>query len=424
MRTRALLALTVLAAACSGGGAATTTTTPGPTTTVAPGTTVPATTPTTGVVAPPPLDRPLVVWVESEEIAAAVSERAAAFTAATGIEVTVEVWTAPEPTPPVDGGEGAAIPTDIRDALLADGGDGVDLYVGPHLWTRDLVRGGLAEPVHLDEAVPAVVAAALTMRDHTYGVPVAVDGVVQVRNRALMPSAPTAVEDVVCPDVDDCLLLPADGLVAVHHPFLAARGGYLYGADPVHGFADDDLGVGMEDAIAGAEIFAALLADGTVDAAPDLATVVAEFAAGTAALAWVPTASLPAVAASGMDVAVEPLPTIGGAPAVPLVSVLAAFVNPFGDAKSESAAFAGWLGDPTGSTLLAGAAGTAPVWGDNATDAQAAVLASIADGVPVPFVDAIDIALFEVADAFRRMYEGTTAASAMTGAEADIRSRS
>lgn len=423
MRIRVLLVFTLLAAACSGGGA-TTTTTAGTTTTVDPGPTIPATTPTTGVVTPPLPDGPLVVWVETGTLAAAVEERADAFTAATGIAVEVEVWAPPQPAPPADGGGGAEIPADLREDLVAEGGDGVDIYLGSHLWTRDLVENGLAEPVGLPDGLPAAAVTAVTMRDHAYAVPLAVDGVVQVRNRALMPEAPAAVEAITCPEVDDCLLLPADGLVAVHHPFLAALGGYLYGPDPVRGFADDDLGVGTEEAIAGAEIFAALVADGTIDRSADLDAVVERFVGGAAALAWVPTGSLPAMAASGMDLSIETLPTIGGAPAVPLVSVLAAYVNPFGDAKSEAVAFATWLGDASGSSLIAGAAGMTPVWGDNATDAQTTMLASIATGVPVPFVDAITVAIEETADAFRRMHEGTTAPSAMTGAEADIRTRS
>ena len=85
------------------------------------------------------------------------------------------------------------------------------------------------------------------------------------------------------------------------------------------------------------------------------------FAAGDAALLWVRASGLAAVEASGMDVAVESLPTIGGNPPVTAFRTLTAFVNARGSAKTEAVEFAThWLGDVNGSAAVALAAGNSP----------------------------------------------------------------
>ena len=412
-----LAALALVAAACSG-GSTTTTTTPGSTTTLDPGPTIATTTPTTAVVTIPVPTEPLVVWVENAALAAAVQERGNAYTAATGVAVEARVYQPPsEPLP-----EGEETPTDLLSALLLDGIDGAaDIYLGPHTWVLPLAEAGLAEPVSLAAELEDSIAGAVSPRGYPLGIPLAVNGVVQVRNRALMPEAPASVETIPCPAANRCLLLPADGDADIHYPFLVALGGYLFAADPIVGYDTNDLGVDSDEAIAGATILSTLITGDTVDPVVDEAAGIADFAAGDAALLWVRASGLAAVEASGMDVAVESLPTIGGNSPVTAFRALAAFVNPSGAAKSEAVEFAtGWLGDLNGSAVIALATGTAPVWPEAANDSMGVVHAAVAAGHPVPPVFDIDRIWLELTDAFRRIHAGTSAEDAMFGAGDDI----
>ncbi|MBI5157305.1 MAG: extracellular solute-binding protein [Acidimicrobiia bacterium] len=417
LASRVIVALSVLAIACSGGTSAPTTTT-GSATTVDPGPTIPITTPTTAVVAIPPTTDTLVVWVEDADLVAPVEERGTAYTAATGITVEVRVY-----APPAEALPEGPTATTLLSALVLDQVDGAaDLYLGPHTWAMTLAEAGRAEPVFLsDELAPSIVDS-VSPRGYPLAVPLAINGVVQVRNRALMPEAPESVETISCPESVQCLLLPADGDADVHYPFLVAVGGYLFGLDPAGGHDTDDLGISSEESIAGAIIFDTLLEAGTVDAAANEGAVIADFVAGNAALAWVHASGLAAIEASDLDVAVETLPTIGGNPAVTAFRTLAAYVNPFGEGKSEALDFAtNWLGDLNGSALVALAKGIAPVWSDAADPAMAAVVASAAAGHSLPIIDDIDRIWFEVSDAFRRIHIGTSPEDAMTGAVEDIR---
>lgn len=411
---RRVAILTLLVAACGGGSVLPTTSVPATNTTFAPGPTIVTTTPTTAVVTIPRPSGPLVVWVSDTTLAEAITGRGDAYTSATGIPVEVRVFTPP-------GGD--AGPATLLDALLDDGLDGpADIYVGPHTWVLALAEAGLAEPIPLADGMADSIVASVSPRGHPLAAPLVVDGIVQVRNRALLPEAPAAVESISCPDADNCLLLPADGDADLHYPFLVALGGYLFGPDPEVGWNIDDLGLGTDEAVAGVSIFADLLADGTIAAPADAAAAIADFAAGNAALLWVRASGLADVQAAGMDIAVELLPTIGGAAAVTSFRTLAAFVNPFGSAKSEAVAFVtDWLGDVNGSGAIALATGMAPVWTEAASSSATVVLESVATAHPLPIVDDIDRIWFELSDAFRRIHADTSVEDALFGAIGDIR---
>jgi maltose-binding protein MalE len=402
-----------MAAAC-GGDVLPTTTTAGTITTSPTGPTIVATTPTTAVITIPRPTAPLVVWVADPALGDAVMARGDAYTSETGVAVEVKVF-----TPAADGSG----PADLLTALLDDALEGpADIYLGPHTWVLPLAEAGLAEPIPLSDGLAESIVASVSPRGHPLAAPLAVDGVVQVRNRALLPEPPETVESIPCPDADSCLLLPADGDADLHYPFLVADGGYLFGPDPEVGYDTDDIGLGTDEAIAGVGIFAGLLADGTIAPVADAAAAIAEFAAGGAALAWIRASGLAAVQAGGMDIAIEPLPGIGGNPGITSFRTLAAYVNPFGAAKSEAVAFAvDWLGGVSGSGGIALATGMAPVWPEATTDTSAVVLESVAAGHPVPTVADIDRIWFELGDAFRRIHTGATVADALFGAIEDIR---
>ncbi len=404
------IALIALVLAACGGGVEldTTSTTAAPPTT--PGTTVVTTPPTSVVVTLPRSTTPLVVWVEDAALVTAIESRGEAYTAVTGVPVEVRTHT--------PSGEDDT----LLAALLAGTLEGAaDIYVGPHTWLDPLAEAGLAEPIPIDPDLGDSIERSVAPRGHALAAPLAVDGVVQARNRALMPEQPAAMEAIPCPDADRCLLLPADGDADLHYPFLVASGGYLFGPHPDLGYERDDVGVATDAAIGGVQVFAELLAVGTVDPVADAATAITEFATGSAALVWVRASGLAGVEASGMDVAIETLPSIAGNPAVTSFRVLAAFVNPFGAAKSEAVEFAAeWLADTAGSGAIALATGWAPVWPEVADSAAAVVLESVGSGHPMPPIADIDRVWFELSDAFRRIYLGTSVTDALFGAFDDI----
>ncbi len=204
--------VSLVLAACGGGVGLDTTTTTGATPTT-PATTVVTSPPTSAVVTVPRATTPLVVWVEDATLGAAIQARGEAYTAATGVPVEVRTF--------VPSGEGDT----LLAALLAGTLDGADIYVGPHTWLDPLAEAGLAEPIPVDPDLGDSIERAVAPRGHALAAPLAVDGVVQARNRALMPEKPATVEGIPCPDADRCLLLRADGDADLHYPFLVASGG-------------------------------------------------------------------------------------------------------------------------------------------------------------------------------------------------------
>jgi len=417
-RSILLVAMAVLGAACTPGATTTTTTSPPIVTTP----TTPATTPTTAVVDLPPAAGPLLVWVGSEALAEAVVAQADAYTAATGVEVfVITVFSEPDN----DRGFLDAL-LESPDTILVPGSEeppegfdrAPDIFIGPHTWLTELAEAGLAEPVDLPGGLPEGAVAAVTLRGFTIAVPVALDSVVQFRNPDLMPEAPGDLSDLQCPADLACLLMPGDGDPDIHYPFLVGVGGYLFGGDAEFGFAADDVGVDSSEAIASAAILQGLVEGGAVATAADRADARTRFAAGEAALIWDGAAAI-----GDLDSAViEPLPTISLNPPISVVRVTAAWVNPAGSFKTEAAEFAlQYLGGVEGSTAIAGALGLIPVWPDEATRTERRFIEAADTGHPVPYITEAVVAWEELAEAFARIHDGTSAGTALVDAADAIR---
>ena len=419
-RATLITLLAVLSAACRGGGAAPTTTTLAPDMQ----TTVPVTTPTTAVSQTPSAAGPIVVWVADEELADAVIARGDAYTAATGVEVfVVTIVSAPDderlfldeliageiPEPP-EGVDAPDIPASLRRTP--------DIVIGPHDWLPELAAAGLASPVDLPEGLPAGAVEAVTLRDFTVGVPLAVDAIVQYRNPALMAVSPADVSDVACAEGVACLLLPGDGDPDVHLPFLLTRGGYVFGPDPFTGYSPEDIGVASTEAIASTVTLQAMVEDGVAVTATDRADARSRFEAGDAALIWDGAAVLGRFG----DAVTEPLPTIGSNPAVSPVWVTAAWINASSDFETEAARFAvEHLASVVGSTAIARALDQAPVWEEGASDGERVVLAAASTGTAVPYIARAVVAWTALAEAFADIHDGAVTGEALATAADEIR---
>jgi maltose-binding protein MalE len=254
-RMRALLGLFVVfalvAAACGDDDIADTTTTTAATTTTAPATTT----------TEPPVDITLVVWADVVR-APVVQAVVPAFTAATGVEVDVQL---------VDFGE-------IRGQVQTAGpaGEGPDLFVGAHDWTGELAANGVVEPIDLGGRQGEFFAVALdafSYEGDLYAVPYATEAVALYYNADMVPEPPSTWDELVAiceglEGISNCVGVPGggDGADAYHnYPFVSAFGGYIFRYDPATGFDPDDVGLDSDGAVAGAEFLAAQVAAGIVD---------------------------------------------------------------------------------------------------------------------------------------------------------------
>jgi maltose-binding protein MalE len=257
-----ILAFSLLAAACSSSesGADETTTTAAETTetTEAPATTTTAAAATT--TAPAEALPPLVIWAD-ENRAPVIEAIAPAFTEATGVEVQVTL---------VDFGT-------MKDEVSTKGpaGEGPDIFIGAHDWVGELATNGSIAPIDLggrDSEFTSTGLDALKWDGAQYGLPYVTEAVAIYYNTDLVPEAPATMADLTAAcdaiEVDNCLGIPGgnDGGDAYHHyPFLSVKGGYIFAFDAATGFDVEDIGLGTDEAIAGAAVLETLIADGYVD---------------------------------------------------------------------------------------------------------------------------------------------------------------
>jgi maltose-binding protein MalE len=398
-------ALSLVAVACSGGTAAPTTTMDPPvvtTSSVAP--------PPTVVITPESPTTSLEVWAP-EEVAAPLAAAADAFEIETGIEVTVTV-----------------IDLDsLLTALLEDPAAGPDAFVGPHAWLTSLVENGVAEPIETDPSVVESAARAVELRGSTYAAPIAVDTIAQFRDSAALADAPADMESLAdgCGVVDGlrapCLAM-ASNVVEAHLPFVLVPAAYLFGPDEFDGWDKDDVGIDVEEALSGGLVLedivagAGILDDGDITARD-------AFAAGAAPLFWGSMEDLAVLRDSGIELAVDELPTVLGAPAIAPIEVTALWVNAFSPDKEAAVDLVTeYLATPDSATALALALGLAPVDRDFDSDPLVAPFTRMARaGEPIPPIEATTVSWAELESAFTAIRAGESAATALAGAASNIR---
>jgi maltose-binding protein MalE len=330
-----VLAFALVAAACGGDDATddttTTTTAPETTTTAAATTTTTAAPTTTTTAAALP---PLVIWAD-EKRSAVLETVAPAFTAATGVDVDIQI---------VDFGE-------IRSQVQVAGpaGEGPDLFVGAHDWTGELAANGVAEPLDLggrDSEFFQVAIDAFSFGGNLYAVPYATEAVAMYYNTDLVPTAPGTFEEIegICDGltgIENCVGVPggSDGPDAYHNvPFLSALGGYIFAYDAATGYDVTDVGLDSPDAVAGIEFLAAQVDAGVVgsvnyDGAKNL------FLEGTEPFWITGPWELGALADATVNWSVSKLPTIGGNAPAPFVGAQGFFLSSFSESKAVATAF-------------------------------------------------------------------------------------
>lgn len=406
-RIHILIMLLAVAAASCGGSTADSSTTSPPTSLVVVTTT---TTPIPTLTVPPPsATESIEVWVP-EGLSEWVAPAADSFEIETGIAVVLTELDADS----------------VFEQLMTDAAAGPDVFIGPHAWLTSLAEAGVAEPVPAVGDAVAGAIDAVTLRGITYGLPVALDTIVQFRNTSTLPAAPTSIESLVagCPveGADEpvpCLLVATDS-VDGHYPFLAGFGGYVFARDEYEGWDSKDIGVDGAEALAGIQVLDDLLAS-TGMFGDGSSTAEERFLEGVAPLVWGDSASLGVISRGDVDFTVEVLPTIGDQPAPTPVRATVAWVNATSPSKEAALVFVteylGSIRDAVAINL-----GLAPVSaGFGGDPALVPFVASARTGHAVPTIFQTEFAWETLADTFDDIRTGEDPTEALHSAAAIIR---
>lgn len=234
-------------------------------------------------------------------------------------------------------------------------GQGPDIFLGANDWGGDLVKSGLVAPIDLgankSQFDPTAVNG-FTVNGQTYGVPVAVENVILIRNTTLAPNAPTSINDMATTG----LALQAaqktqfpigmqvgDKGDAYHaYPFYSAAGGYIFGGPDAQGNYDTkDVGVGKEGSLTFATAWAGLGQSGAIKSTFTGDDLKNAWSAGKLAYWITGPWNKTVVEQSGQPFVAEPVPGWEGVstPSVPIVGSQGFYMNQNSKNKSTAQSF-------------------------------------------------------------------------------------
>lgn len=322
----------------------------------------------------------ITIWMGAGKGEDNLQAVAAKFTEELGIEVSVEV---------VDPG--------LTDKFqqAASTGDGPDIVLWAHDRFGEWAKGGLITPVQpnadfkagvLDTAWDAV-----TFDGNTWGYPVSVEAIGLIYNTDLVETPPASFEEIK--DMD----LPA-GINSIlwdynntyfTFPMLMANGGFAF--KKVDGsFDGSQTGVNTDGAIQGGDVLKSLFDDGVLPEGVDYGVMDGAMGRGETAMVINGPWSWGGYTDAGINIAVAPLPTVGGNVSPPFLGVYSAAVNaasPNADLAIElieqymltDEGLAGWNSENALGALADKSAGAA-----QSDPKVAATLANAATGIPMP----------------------------------------
>lgn len=267
----------------------------------------------------------LVVW-ESKEARPFVEEIAKEFTEKYNVPVKFE----------------EVAGADQVNKLMTDGpaGIGADVVLFPHDNLGKAVSAGLVMPneVFAEEVSAAnseLTINASSYEDVLYGYPRAVESYIMFYNKALLPTPPSSMEEVMelaktmnNPDKKQYTFMWEVGNFYYDYLFLATTGGYIFGNN---GTDKTDIGLNNEGAVKGIafeqQFAKAVLPLKTSDVTNDIKMGL--FTSGQLAISVDGPWAIGTLKKSGIDVGAAPIPTIDGKPSVSLSGVKSWYVNQF-----------------------------------------------------------------------------------------------
>lgn len=264
----------------------------------------------------------ITVWVDADR-AEVLQDAADAFTADTGVEVTMVQK---------EFGE-------IRDQFIQQvpTGEGPDVAVGAHDWLGTLVTNGVVAPVELGDRADEfeqVAIDAVSYEGQTYGVPYAIENIALLRNTDLVADAPTDYNDMIAKGeaagVDYAFLVGLDPEASdpYHlYPFQTSFDAPVFGTDADGAYDPADLQIGNEGGTAFAEWLGEQGAAGILNTniTGDLAKE--NFVSGKSPFFLTGPWNVPAAVDAGVNVAVDPIPSAGGSDAQPFAGVQGFFLS-------------------------------------------------------------------------------------------------
>jgi len=337
----------------------------------------------------------ITMWVDTER-APALKDIAAKFKEDTGITVKLEI----KDFATVDQDFISQVPT----------GKGPDLIVSPHDKLGAYVANGVVAPLELGDTADEFAASAVQAMSYegtVYGVPYSIENVALLRNADLVPEASTSFDDVIAKgqafvaggaDKYPFLvgLSPDQGDPYHLYPLQTSFGAPVFGLDADGAYDPTQLTLGNEGGLA----FAAKLKEwgnaGVLNANIDGDKAKEFFLAGKSPYYITGPWNLPDIKASGMNYAIDELPSAGGEAAQPFIGVNGFFLS----SKSKNALAAtkfivNYLSSEAVQTALYEIGGRPPALtaaydSAAASDADVAAFGAIGqNGVPMPAIPAM-----------------------------------
>ena len=268
----------------------------------------------------------IVMWVDTER-APALKDIAAQFKEDTGITVKLEV----KDFATVDQDFISQVPT----------GKGPDLIVSPHDKLGAYVANGVVAPLELGDVADDFAASAIqamTYEGTVYGVPYSIENVALLRNADLVPDAVDTMDEVIANgqafangEADKYPFLvglsPDQGDPYHLYPLQTSFGAPVFGLDANGSYDPTNLTLGNEGGLAFAAQLKEWGAEGVLNANIDGDKAKEFFLAGQSPYWITGPWNVPDIKASGMNYAIDPLPSAGGEPAQPFIGVNGFFLS-------------------------------------------------------------------------------------------------
>lgn len=241
--------------------------------------------------------------------------------------------------------------------LAAPQGEAGDVFVGiPHDQIADLALGGVVIDMS-SFATPAYLAdlgeqarLAYTIQGRLVGLPMFVEGPALIVNNDLVPSVPDTYEGLVelAQDLttDDTFGFMFDAPnFYFAYGWINTHGGYVFGRDATGSLVADDLGIGTEGAVRGAQAIKDLrFAHEVIPAGTNYDVANGLFIDGALAMIYNGPWAISQYQAAGLDVSVHPMPPLAdGTPWSGFMGVQGVLVNAFTPQRADAANFAKWI---------------------------------------------------------------------------------
>ncbi|GAA2973757.1 extracellular solute-binding protein [Microbacterium terrae] len=263
----------------------------------------------------------LTVWVDSERVDA-LKGAAEAYTEKTGVKVDLV------------GKDNNTIKDDFIQQVPT--GRGPDVVMGAHDWLGELSTNGVVAPIELGDSAEGYLPVALqasTYEGTVYMLPYAVENIAVLRNADIIPEPVASFDDMIAQGKEAGLETPfvveqgAEGNPYHLYPFQTAFGAPVFGTAADGSYDPTDLQLGSEGGFEFAEWLGAQGAAGNFNTDIDGQIAKDKFLAGEAAFWLTGPWNVGAAVDSGINVAIDTVPSPTDAPASPFAGVKGFFVS-------------------------------------------------------------------------------------------------